>query len=255
MSKDAFNTDDKSGSKDEGNKDTQNQNASQGNDPNPLDAVVGEGKKYKDAGELVQGYNAGQEHILQIEAENKTLRESSEKAKGVQDVLDAVAAANTGEGDTLDPDRVAQMIQDGIAANDAKSAGDVNQATVNAKFIEMFGDKAGAEVAKRALELNMSVDAMKAMARTSPAAALALFPQAAQSSQGSGESNPSKSTVNTDALNLQPKTGGTRQEYVDKRREMNTEKAGSGDKWYFSAKTQNEIMGKAKSEEGQAFFG
>lgn len=255
MSKDAFNTDDKSGSKDEGNKDNQNQNASQGNDPNPLDAVVGEGKKYKDAGELVQGYNASQEHISKIEAENKTLRESSEKAKGVQDVLDAVAAANTGEGDALDPDKVAQMIQDGIAANDAKSVGDANQAKVNAKFIEMFGDKAGESVAKRALELNMSVDAMKAMARTSPVAALALFPQAASSSQGSEESNPSKSTINTDALNLKPKAGGTRQEYVDKKRTMNAEKKGSGDAWYFSAKTQNEIMGKARGEEGQAFFG
>ena len=255
MSKDAFNTDDKSGSEDKGNNDTQNQNASQGNDPNPLDAVVGEGKKYKDAGELIQGYNASQEHISKIEAENKTLRESSEKAKGVQDVLDAVAAANTGEGDALDPDKVAQMIQDGIAANDVKSVGDANQAQVNAKFIEMFGDKAGSEVAKRALELKMPVEAMKAMARTSPAAALALFPQAASGSQGSGEPNPSKSTVNTDALNLQPKADGTRQEYVDKRRAMNKEKAGSGDSWYFSAKTQNEIMGKAGGEEGQKFFG
>lgn len=260
MSKDVF-TDDKSGSKEGAGdagagKDTQNQNVSQGNDPSPLDAIVGEGKKYKDAGELVQGYNAGQEHILQIEAENKTLRESSEKAKGVQDVLDAVAAANTGQGDALEPDKVAQMIQEGIAANAAKTQEDANQAVVNEAFIKMFGDGAGTKVAERALELKMSVAAMKSMARHSPEAVLALFPQASSDAgKGSGELNPSKSTVNTDALNLQPNKGGTRQEYVDKRRTMNAEKAGSGDSWYFSAKTQNEMMGKAKGEEGQAFFG
>lgn len=254
-------TDDKSGSKEGAGdagagKDTGTGNANSGNDPLPLDALVGEGKKYKDAGDLVQGYNAGQEHILKIEAENKTLRESSEKAKGVQDVLDAVAAANTGQGEALEPDKVAQMIQEGIAANAAKTQEDANQAVVNEAFIKMFGDGAGTKVAERALELKISVEAMKSMARTSPTAVLALFPQtSSDAGKGSRELNPSKSTVNTDALNLQAKTGGTRQEYVDKRREMNTEKKGSGDSWYFSAKVQNEILGKARGEEGQAFFG
>lgn len=261
MSKDVF-TDDKSGSKEGAGdagagKDTGTKDANSGNDPLPLDALVGEGKKYKDAGDLVQGYNAGQEHILKIEAENKTLRESGEKAKGVQDVLDAVAAANTGQGEALEPDKVAQMIQDGIAANAAKTREDTNQAVVNEAFIKMFGDGAGTKVAERALALKMSVEAMKSMARQSPEAVLALFPQtSSDAGKGSGEQlNPSKSTINTDALNLQANKGGSRQEYVDKRRAMNKEKAGAGDSWYFSAKTQNEIMGKAGGEEGQAFFG
>lgn len=248
-------SDDKSGEKKVDNgKDNQNQGSKTDN-PKPLDALVGDGKKYKDAGDLVQGYNAGQEHITKIEAENATLRETAEKAKGVQDVLDAVAAANTGQGDALDSDKVAQMIQDGIAANTQQAHGNTNQERVNAKMVELFGDKAGQSVATRAMELGMSVEAMKGMARISPDAVIALFMQAGGTQQkGSEERNPSKSTINTDTLQNQNTEEGTYGSYATKRCEMNKEKAGEGDRWYFSAKTQNE-MTQAGEKGGEKFFG
>lgn len=247
-------SDDKSGEKKVEGDDNQNQK-SNADDPKPLDALVGDGKKYASEGDLVQGFNASQEHILKIEAENKEFRENAEKAKGVQDVLDAVAAANTGQGEALDSDKVAQMIQDGIAANTQQTQGDTNQQRVNGKFIELFGDKAGQEVAKRAFELGMSVEAMKGMARVSPDAVIALFPQAGGTQQkGSGESNPSKSTINTETLQSQTVQEGTYGSYAAKRREMNTEKAGSGDRWYFSAKVQN-AMTQAGEKDGDKFFG
>lgn len=55
-----------------------------------LSQLVGEGKKYATAAELAKGMLHGQVHIGKIEQENSDMRDTANKAKGVDEILAAL---------------------------------------------------------------------------------------------------------------------------------------------------------------------
>jgi len=123
------------------------------NDQELIDSLVGEGKAYKTLGDLAKGKLNGDIHIKQVELENKELRERVASAKTVEDVLAAVQAKVTTEGDTSDeddsghsapvsitPEQVAKIVAEQITGRETSQKKAINREKVNKMMFELFGD-------------------------------------------------------------------------------------------------------------------
>ena len=143
---------------------------------NPLNLLVGEGKKFKSVEDLAKGKLEADRFIEQLlrekaEQQETLTRLATEAQVGAtlkQSTAQETTSTNTksqvGESDlkTL----VQQTIQDLFAERETQN----NVVEVNKKLQATFGDKAAEQVAKRASELNVGVEFLRSVAAKSPAA-------------------------------------------------------------------------------------
>lgn len=164
-----------------------------------LKHMVGEGAKYATVEDLAKAALNGQMHISKIEQENATLRDSTEKAKGVDDILAALKGqqepaptdGNHQPADQQKPGGSDEVsIADQIAAAFAtRDQGQVDQKE-DANLIETvdllattYGDKANEVYTQVGKDLGID---MEALAKKSPQAVMKLVADARPASNTSG---------------------------------------------------------------------
>lgn len=157
-----------------------------------LSALVGEGKKYATVEELAKGAVNGQAHITKLEGEAVTLRDASQQSKSVDDILAALKAQKSDDGnqppanqppaDTLTTEQIVANALADRDAGHAKTKAQANVASVMERLTAKLGDKAGDVYSRVGSELGISLDKL---AETSPDAVMKLVTDGQQQQQGS----------------------------------------------------------------------
>jgi len=175
--------------------------------------LVGEGAKYATVEDMAKAMLNGQVHISQIEKENAGFRDSNTQAKGVDDILAAIAASgkqvdgnhqdddNHQKGGAADEPSVAEQIATALEQRDAgrvKEKSDANVLSVVAKLEELYGAEALTIYKKVGDELGLN---LSELAEKSPAAVLKLVADARPAS--SNNQGLQQSTVNTTTHQVQ----------------------------------------------------
>jgi len=132
-------------------------------EPNYLDQLVGEGKKYKTVQDLAKAYANANEHIPKIQAENTELsalvvekdmeldKEKSETRRKVEELLkqakekkasDNAAKQTTGtEPLVTDAENIEEVVKKVITESKQQEASDSNVTKAKSKLIEAYGDE------------------------------------------------------------------------------------------------------------------
>lgn len=129
---------------------------------NPLNELVGEGKKYKTPEELAKAYKHADDHIKRVETENTTLRE--QQLKKVDEVLEAVkngvitaaspapsnAQPHNGSAPSvaLDEDAIKSIVTSVLVTEKTQTTQKQNRQDTLAKLSAFYGSE---ELAKRAI--------------------------------------------------------------------------------------------------------
>lgn len=229
---------------------------------NPLDVLVGEGKKYSSPEELAKGALAAQEHIQRLEAEAAASRErdlarleelaqyKNLRTQTPQPSPQAPQEPQKNEQRVLPTDedlvnRVREITrQDQL---EQKRASNVNE--VAARLVDHYGDatKANQAMQQKALDLGVSIEFLMDSAAQSPKA----FYQTVGLNDVNRQAPAPRSAVNTEALRTQNPQGtareGTYQWYAERMKE--------NPKLRNSAKFQMEMHNKAMEVGEDAFFG
>lgn len=217
---------------------------------NPIDSLVGEGKKFKSIEDLAKAKLEADKHIERIEGENKGMREDLEKLSTKVENL-----ASLSEQKQTDPKNQAENTTQAVDKNDLselvaqtyhdireKEARQSNLKESNDFAISKFGDieKARQGLKQRASELGLSVEDLKEIGSKSPNAFKDMFKAGGNSSEVSV-----KSSVNTEADNFGSGDDSTKvgtKAYYDNMRRTNPHK-------YWSPKVQSEYMAKVANGE------
>jgi hypothetical protein len=222
------------------------------NQGNPLESLVGEGKKYATAEDLAKSRIAADEHIARIEQENAEYRAAIQRdiqARQEQTLnTPPVNSPDQGNPPTQrdNQEDLAERIRE-ITRQDRESEKTRNNIeTVTSKLVDTFGSEEAANraVKDKARELGVSLDFLMASAAASP---VAFYKQMDLDSQARTAAAP-RGTVNTAALQHQNPNGpkvGTYAFYESIRK--------SDPKLYNSPKVQLEMHKQA--QENPNFFG
>ncbi len=172
---------------------------------------IGEGKKYVNDKEADKALAFKDDHIQKIETENALLREESQKAKTLDDVLKSIKAQNqgnesteqtvTGENqDSVDIDAlVAEAIDKKMTASQKRTTEESNSKEVFNELSKKYGSKAGELFSSKGRELGIDLDELS---KISPKAVLEYFKEAPnQSNKGSGYQSGTYNTANLTGSN------------------------------------------------------
>jgi hypothetical protein len=147
---------------------------------NPLDSLVGEGKKFSTVEDLAKGKTESDAHIAKIEDEALELRkkiaelESAQaESKTFSDVISAIDSKGQGEANhaSLTSEQVASLINEQLNNRSAADQASTNRDSVNSAVLAKFqGDagKAKAFIASRASEVGVSTEQLKQMSEQTP---------------------------------------------------------------------------------------
>ncbi len=195
-------------------------------DNNPLEALVGEGKKFKTVEDLAKSKLESDNHIARIQAENDELRRKVLESQTVEDILARIEAGRqTPPVPNPNPSPEAHQpakpdgnevnlqaeIQRVLQESKTQERVQTNVAEVTRVLVERFGDetKANEYIKSRASELGVGVEFLQEVATKSPKA---FFTTVGLDAQPPAPNNrPSQGDVNPQALKnhspgVQPKT-------------------------------------------------
>jgi len=224
-----------------------------GNDQNPGAAavvvptpytsdLVGDDKKFKTVADLENGKTEADAFILKLQEEKAALQASLDKTDTVQDALDKLKNQQSIESNTstaMDADTLSKLVAEQVGAIDANKTKDANVAIVNAKVIEVFGEKANEEIANKAKELGVSVAYLQEAAASSPKAFYNLVGIGAVA-QVNTQTTP---TGSFNSATLNQSNVGTKTDLWDNFEKLRREKP----REYFTAKVQNELFAAKKA--------
>lgn len=218
--------------------------------PTTPDPITGEWtQKLKDNGfnfenpeDIAKKAFHADQHIANLEAELKGLREDLDKRLTVEENLERANQLRQEEAEKnttpqFTQEDVAKLVKDGYSQLTAEQKAEANLNTANEAIVQKYGQGKGAEaIAQKAQELNLSVDQMISTAQQSPQAFFNLMGMTVEKTVETTGVAPA-STVNSDALahTAQPTTGkpGTK-EYFDAIKKSNPRE-------YWSPKVQGQI--------------
>jgi hypothetical protein len=221
---------------------------------NPLETLVGEGKKYATVDELAKAYLHAEPTIEQRNRENAQLREELatrvtmeqllEKISNPTPKLEVTPEAHQPAKPALSQDDVNKLVRDALTEQEQNRAVAQNVNTVTAKLLEAYGseEKANQVIKQRAQELGVSVDFLQDVAAKSPKA---FFTTIGLDAQPKVPGSTDRSDVNATALGNQAVKAGTYKWY-DQIRKTDPVK-------YFSPQVQNQ-MHKDALAAGESFF-
>lgn len=230
---------------------------------NAAEALIGEGKKFKDVETAARSLLAKDAFIEQLKAENAQMRASLRGEQKIDEFLTKLAAQNatppkaSNEGQPPENTDANQLnntqppkgltltdVEEVFLKRERERTEAQNLNTVLAKVKEAFGADYQTVLSAKAQELGMSADELLVEAKTRPAAFLKLVEADKVSRPASGA--PPRSQVNTSGFNAQNVPERTQAWYNKMRREI-------GDAKFFSPKIQNELH-KDALRLGEAFF-
>jgi hypothetical protein len=112
-----------------------------------LQALVGEGQKYKSVDELAKAYANADSFIEQLKAENLKLREMANKAKTIDEVLERLQQRNVPEDDTpavsgIKPEDVQRLVEQTLVSRESQSKREQNLLLADKLLKDKFGEKA-----------------------------------------------------------------------------------------------------------------
>lgn len=213
----------------------------------PLAALVGEGKKFRDVAALAAGKVESDKFIEQLKREAADLRkELAEATKGadtqrtLSEIMEALnrRPQTNEEGDegkpepkTISLEDISRLVRATNAAEKAVETAKANRMSVNKALLSLAGGNA--ETAKKLLatrttELGLSSEQVRDMSERSPAALIELLGGTRQTNgtQSTATSTATKSKVSTEALLANGNATGERKLswYTAKRKEMGLNK-------------------------------
>lgn len=195
--------------KDQAGQDTENQSTN-----SDQTVYIGTGKKYSSVDEADKAFGHLNTHVDTLEKENLELRLQAEKAKGIDEALEAMkhqskdfsvqgnnSQTNESNHQGLDEDAIAKVVENRFAQMKQSELAETNAKQVEEALISKYGDKASEVYKNKAEELGVDLDSL---AYVSPKAVLAYFDQTIKTKTSSAEA----SSFNTTTLNSnQPKHG------------------------------------------------
>jgi hypothetical protein len=152
---------------------------------NPVEALVGEGKKFKTVEDLAKGKIASDEHIANLERELAGLREAAAPKFDAEKQLETLRAEiqalradpSKGRSQEVTPpavmeDRIAAIVQASLTRAEQNRTVTQNVMAANDAIVTAYGslEAAAAAVNAKAAELNMSLEDLKGIAAKSPTA-------------------------------------------------------------------------------------
>jgi hypothetical protein len=181
---------------------------------NPLNLLVGEGKKFRSVEDLAKGKLEADrfiEQLLREKAEQQeTLTKLTTEAQVQQSISQETPLTNTKSKVGESPD-IKALVQQTITELFAERETQNNVVEVNKKLQSTFGDRAADIVAQRASELNVGVEFLRSVAAKSPTAFYKLL-DTTGAAQPSG--SVAQSTVTTPSGSGDTKTSRTWADYM-----------------------------------------
>jgi hypothetical protein len=229
---------------------------------NPLETLVGEGKKYKDAAALAFAAIEKDRFIEQLKSENAQMRNSLKGEQKIDEFLTRLNQSNTqpamnSQGQPSGQNEANQQTQTNqpkaatldeveavLARREREREAAQNLKTVQNKLTEAYGANYQHVLIAKATALGMTPDEMLEVAKTRPMAFLKLV-EADKVGNTASASAP-RSSVNTAGMNQNNSNERNYKFYQNLRKEM-------GDARFFAPKVQNELH-KDALRLGAAFY-
>ena len=147
--------------------------------PTEVQALVGEGKKYKSPEEALKSVPHAQEHIKTLEQELAEAREELTKRRTTQELLDEIKSGISYEQQTapqegIQQDNVMALVQQAIQQNETNKVAKTNAASVAKKFQDVYGADAEKVYNKLASDSGLTVAQLNGLATTSPSVVIKL---------------------------------------------------------------------------------
>ena len=175
-----------------------------------------------DVNGLAKGKYEADQFIEQLKRENEELRTKANQGLSVKELLEEIKRTNSGNQEPTrdnqqgnnpptNPTDIAQLVKDTINQTTAEQREAQNKASVVAKLNEVWGTNVGAELVKKANELNVSVKRLEEIGKESPQALFSMLGLNAQ------RVVPGSATVPTSRVATQNVVSGERtKSYYDK---------------------------------------
>jgi cell division ATPase FtsA len=169
---------------------------------NPLDDLVGEGKKFATVEDMAKGKVESDRFIEQLQSEMAGIREDLDKRLTSEQVLEEInRRATRSEVDTTPPARaedVSELVKRELSGLRAKEETEKNIEVSNQKMISTYGtEKAIQILTDKAREMGVTPDFLKSVAAKSPQAFYSLI---GIDSKASAAPAPIGTGSNTEAL-------------------------------------------------------
>lgn len=178
--------------------DQQQQNQAPASDP--LNDLLGSIKneqgapKYRDIPSALDGLKHSQDFIQTLKREKQELEDryraaqaELEKRSSVEDIVQRLASQNGDAGKTntsgLSEQQIAELVASQLTQHQQVSIETQNLKSVNETLIQRFGEKAGETLKAKADELGLTVRELGELAKKTPKAVLAYFPEVQQQQQ------------------------------------------------------------------------
>lgn len=222
-------------------------------DDNPLEALVGEGKKFQTVEDLAKGKLEADSYINQLQAETKQYREMLAESKLKQDekidkILETLSSRQAPETTTppapvpptsadltLNPTKEKEvdletMVSNLLAQREQQTSAEKNLTTVQQQMNAVYKDKSAQVIQDKANEMGTSVEALKGIAESNPKMFLKLMDVSDR--QDTGSLSFTQTSVNTEA-NAKTDDGSVRNKNW-----WNAQRREKGRNWFFKPEQQ-----------------
>lgn len=157
--------------------------------------------KYDSVEKAIEALQHSQQYIPELKdkvsTQEQLISELQAKLEATQSVQDIVTKQTPPSEETptsqpsLSEQDVEQLLVKKLQEQQAKTAAETNQSTVNTALTTKYGANAQAEIAKKAKELGMKPSELGALSKSNPAMVLALFGE-----KQTGGTSPTTTSVN-----------------------------------------------------------
>ena len=225
---------------------------------NPLNVLVGEGKKYKSAEDLAKAYLSADDFIEKLKDENTSLRAKSEQIAKLDEVL-ARLEANSGSStqdhsrevetpQSLSATDVAAIVEKTITGRETATSMKNNVLKADAKMKELFGKDAQTVFEEEASTPELKQTYLQ-LAQVNPDKFVEVFAALKKSkiSGGQVDSNTGINTVNLQSVHSNRENDPECKEYYNKLRKENPNR-------YYSSEIQLAIQ-KLAANNGSKYYG
>lgn len=233
---------------------------------NPLEALVGEGKKFKTVEELAKAKVEADRFIEQLKNENAGIRQELSTRQTLEELMDKVGSRTVpdqtnsgnnqshGNGDgqngakALSEEDIARLVEERLSASEKARVHTANLETVQKALVASFGSEYVTHLKAKAQELGVTEEYLNTMAKETPKAFLKLVEVTGEpkgTTPGLFSPPPTHGLPSSNNKGFSP-TGQRKQSWYENLRKSNPSE-------YWSASTQNRMHQEAISL-GESFF-
>jgi len=219
------------------------------NNDQVFNQTVGDGNQYATVEDLAKGKKEADAFIDQLKLENAQMREDLSKRPTLDDVQDIMKLQNEGQNNTsseLNEEALNTIVDSRLENRNTRALEHTNVSQASDKMVELYGEKASEQVAKKAGELGVTVKYLQDQAAKSPAMFYSIM-GVNDTASNNVAGNQTAQGNNTEQFN-QTQHGtneGTWSHYEKLRKE--------DPKKYFSPKVQNEMFQMRKDKDADFY--